>query len=296
MIPPRSKPPCWRALPPEIIQIIVEMLGKDRKALSACSLVSREFTFAALCRLGRRIVVNTARRLRECASLISEGSAFQHICSLDLGITTERAIRGKEWNDYLIILKAFARRRSLTCLWLSGVSFHFSKGEEQETFRNIIISLTATINELGLFSCRFSCYTELISLIRAFPLCTTLYVRDCVTQKTPGPDAFAGLPQHTLCVDNLELTSSSGHKFLIDVSNLIKDAVLDISSLTGFSCDMVTADVVREMVMTVVASPVERLHLICDEAEGFHGTPRLSEDPHVSLMSTAPSQFWQIQP
>ena len=73
-----------------------------------------------------------------------------------------------------------------------------------ETFRNTIISPTATINELGLFSYRLSCYTELISLIRAFPLCTTLYVRDCVTQKTPGPDAFTGLPQHTLRVDNLE--------------------------------------------------------------------------------------------
>jgi len=123
---------------------------------------------------------------------------------------------------------------------------------------------------LGLYSCRFSCYAEVVSLIRAFPLCTSLFVRDCVSRKTPGADLLAKLPQHTLRVTELELTSSSCHRYLVDVSNLVEDAALDISSLTGFSCDMSTADVARHTLMAAAASPIERLHLACDEALGFH--------------------------
>ena len=269
------------------------MIGKDRETLAACALAAREFTFAALCCLGRHIAVNTVRRLRDCASLITKGSAFQHVRSLDLGITTKKDINERDWNGYLTILGSFARRRTLTRLWLSDVPLYFSSRGKQGTLKDIIASLTATVNELGLYSCHFSCYGEMISLIRAFPLCTSLYVRDCVVKKTPKQDSFVKLPQHTLSITDLELTSSSHHRFLIDVSTLVRDAALDVSPLTGFSCDMATADAARHAVMAAAASPIERLQLVCDGAEGFHGTSELSENPHVLL--TISSKLWPTQ-
>jgi len=268
----------------------MKMLGADRETLSACALVAREFTFSALCCLGRHIAVNTVRRLRECASLATKGSAFQHVRSLDIGITTKRAIHERDWDDYLTVLEIFARRRTLTRLWLSEVALYFSKRRKQEAVRNIITSLAATVNELGLHSCRFSSYTEMISLIRAFPLCTSLHLRDCVARNTPGPGVFAKLPQHTLHISNLEF--SSGHSLL---SALIKGAALDVSSLSGFMCDASTANAARHTVMTVVGSPVERFQLVCDEADGFHGMSRLYDNPHIPLMFTASPKSWQTQ-
>jgi len=256
----------------------MKILGTDKETLSACALVAREFTFSALCCLGRHIALNTVRRLRECARLVTRGSAFQHVRSLDIGITTKRPVQERDWDDYLAVLETFARRRTLTRLWLSEVPFYFSKLRKQEAVGSIITSLAATVNELGLHSCRFSSYTEMISLIRAFPLCTSLHVRDCVTRKTPGADVFAKLPQHTLHISDLEFTSSFGHRLL---SALIKDAALDVSSLSGFFCDASTADAAHHTVMTVVSSPVGRFQLVCDEADGFHGMSRLYDNPHV---------------
>ena len=287
-----SEPRC-RVLPPEIVHIIMNMLGADRESLGACSLAAREFTFPALCCLGRHIAVNTVRRLRECVDLIAGGSAFRHVRSLDLGITTATVIRGRDWGDYLSILQFFARRRTLTRLWLSEVSFCFSKRRKQGVITDIITSLTATVNELGLYSCRFSCYAEMISLIRAFPHCTSLFVRDCVATKTPRANIFTKLLQHTLYITDLELTSSSPHRYLINVSTLVKDAALDISSLTGFSCDMTTADVARRTLITAVASPIESLQLACDEAQGFHGESKPSKNAYVS--STTSPKFWRTQ-
>jgi hypothetical protein len=268
-----SERPRWRILPPEIVHIIVKMLGTDKESLSSCALVSRDFTFAALCRLGRHISINTVRRLRECARLLANASAFQHVRSLDLGITTKKTIHQKDWDDYLIVLEAFARRHTLNRLWFSEVPFYFSKRGNQERFGNIISSLTTTVNELGLYSCHFSSYEEMISFIRAFPLCASLYVRDCVAQRNPAElNAFVRLPRYTLHINDLELTSSSKHKHLFDVSNLVKDAALDVSSLTGFTCEMSAADAVQQALMITAASPIEKLQLACDEAEGFHGT------------------------
>ena len=262
----------------------MEMLGTDRQTLSACALATREFTFPALCCLGRHIAVNTVHRVRECACLVARGSPFRHVRSLDLGITTTTAIRERDWDDYLGILRFFARTRSLTRLWLSGVSFCFPKLRGQRAIADVIVSLAATVNELGLYSCRFSCYDEVISLIRAFPLCTSLFVRDCVGRKTPGANVLTRLPQHTLRVTELELTSSSRHKYLIDVSTLIEDAALDISSLTGLSCDMSTADAARHALMAADASPIERLQLACDEAQGFRGEYKSSKNACVSFV------------
>ena len=102
-------------------------------------------------------------------------------------------------------------------------------------------------------------------MIRAFLLCSSLSVRDGVSTKTPEEHIFVQLPQHTLSITDLELTSSSGHRSLIDVLTLIKDVALDISSLTAFSCDATTVDVTRHTAMSVVASPIERLPLVYDE-------------------------------
>ena len=89
---------------------------------------------------------------------------------------------------------------------------------------------------------------------------------------------FADLPQHTLHISDLEL-SSSGHRFLADVSTLVEDAALDVSSLTGFSSGMGTANLTRRTLMVAAKSPIERLQLICEEAEGFHGTSM----PHIKF-------------
>jgi hypothetical protein len=272
----------------------MEMLGKDRKTLSACALAARQFTFAALCCLGRHIAANTVPRLRECANLITKGSAFQHVRSLDLGITTKRSIHERDWDCYLIILEFFARRRTLTCLWLSEVPFYSSKRRKRETIRNTIASLTATVNELGLYSCHFSCYAEMISLIRAFPLCTSLYVRDCVTKKTPIEDIFAKLPQHTLC----HLRPRT-HLFIRPQIpdrriNPNQGCCLGYLIPHRFSCDMTTADAARYTVMTAVASPIERLQLVCDEAEGFHGTSKLFREPPCFIDHFI-SKFWPTQ-
>ena len=284
-----SEPRC-RLLPPEIVHTIMGMVGTDRESLSACALAAREFTFPALCCLGCHIAINTVRRLRECVDLIARGSPFRHVRSLDLGIAATTVIRGRDWDNYLSILAFFARRRTLTRLWLSEVSFYFPKHRKQGVITGVITSLATTVNELGLYSCRFSCYVETISLIRAFPLCTSLFVRDCVATKTPGVDIFTKLPQHTLHITNLELTSSSPHRYLINVSTLVKDAALDISPLTDFSCDMSTADVTRRTLVTTVSSSIESLELTCDEAQGFHGETKPSKNTHISL--TVSPKFW----
>ena len=274
------EPPRWRVLPPEIVHIIMEMLGTDKKTLSACALVSREFTFAALCFIGRHLTINTSHRLQECVNLLTNGSrlaAFQHVRSLDIGITSKRIVQQQRyWDDYLIILDVFARRRYLTRLWLSEVPFCFSDSGMRDRARNVLISLTSTVNDLGIYSCHFSSYPDIVSLIRSFPLCTSLYVRDCVVRGGPGSNVFAGLPQHTLRISDLELTSSPGYRPTVDLSTLIKDTALDISSLTRFSCSMTTADQARRALMFATASPIESLQFICEEAEGFHGTSTLS--------------------
>lgn len=278
--PPSSEEPRSLVFPPELVDIIMEMVGTDRETLSACTLVSREFTFAALCRLGRHITINTASRVRECASLLASPSAFQHVRSLDLGIT-KRVFHRRDWDDYLAILDVFASRRTLTRLWFSEVPFYLSK-RGQERARTIIISLATTVNELGLYSCNFLSYADMISLIRSFTHCTSLYVRDCFSRKTPGSNMFADLPLSILRVNDLELSSSSDHRFLTDVSTLIEDAALDVSSLTDLLCDMSTADQVRRTLMITAASPIESLQVSCEEADGFHGTSILSNHHRVS--------------
>lgn len=72
----------------------------------------------------------TPPRLRECADLIGDDSASQHVRSLDLGILTKRVVRERDWDDYLIVLEVFARRRTSITLWPSEVRFCFSGRRE----------------------------------------------------------------------------------------------------------------------------------------------------------------------
>jgi hypothetical protein len=79
------------------------------------------------------------------------------------------------------------------------------------------------------------------------------------------------LPRHTLPITDVELTPSSGHGFPIGVSDLVKDCDVDVASLTGFSCNMTTADVVRHTVAAAASPPIEKPRLICGKTEGLHG-------------------------
>jgi hypothetical protein len=73
---PYFEQPRWRVFPPEIVYTILGMLHTDRETLSACTLVSRQFTFAASCCLGRQIPINIVCHLRECASFFTKCSAL----------------------------------------------------------------------------------------------------------------------------------------------------------------------------------------------------------------------------
>ena len=160
--------------------MILQPLATDKETLRACSQASHDFRYVALSFLGCHLTVNTVGRLKECAQLIARG-AFQHVRSLDLGVSNKKVILEEYWMDYLTILREFARYRSLDRLWLSEVPFTFVQRHQKNTLRDAIAALGSTVTELGLYGCRFSSYEEMISLIRSFPVCNFLFIRDCVT-------------------------------------------------------------------------------------------------------------------
>ena len=251
--------------------MILHYLADDKPALRACSQTAHDFRYTALSFFGRHLTVNTVDRLKECAPLIAKG-AFQHVRSLDLGVSNKRAILEEHWKAYLVILKSFAQYRSLNCLWLSEVPFNFVKPSQKKTLRETITALGSTVTELGLYGCRFSSYEEMISLIRSFPLCNFLFIRDCVTgEQAGGGNALAGLPEHKLTIKDLQLSASSSSDLLIDVSNLVEDAALDVGSLTSLVCDVGTSEKAQCIAAAVSASPVEQFQVACAESGGFQG-------------------------
>jgi len=266
-----STRPRWRILPPEIIRMILQFLKADKATLRACSGVAHEFRYVALSYLGRHLTVNTVNRLRWCVKLVA-GGAFQHIRSLDLGVNGNKVISEVYWKHYLVILGVFARYGVLNRLWLSEVPFNFLRLNQKKGLRETIIALGSTVTELGLYGCRFSSYEEMISLIRSFPLCDFLFVRNCATGKhTTGGNAFAGLPKHILNIKDLQLYSPSSNVPLIDVSNLIQDAALDVRSLTALVCDVGSSEKTQRVATAVSASPVEQFQVACTETGGFQG-------------------------
>jgi len=251
--------------------MILQYLATDKETLRACSRTAHEFRYAALTLLGRHLTVNTVDRLKECAPLTARG-AFQHVCSLDLGVNDKRVILEQYWRNYLIIFKAFAQYRSLNRLWLSEVPFNFVQRDQKKSLRETITVLGSTVTELGLYGCHFSSYEEMVTLIRSFPLCNALFIRDCVTgEQDAGENAFAGLPEHKLSINDLQLSSSSSNDLLIDVSNLIEDAALDVKSLTSLVCDVGTSERTRAIAAAVSASPVEQFQVACAQPGGFQG-------------------------
>ena len=249
--------------------MILEFLKADKTTIRACSRVAREFRYPALSCLGRHLTVGTVARLKWCAHLVP--GAFQHIRSLDLGIT-KKVVSDVYWKNYLVILGALAGYRMLNRLWLSEVPFNLLQLSQKEGLRETITALGSTVNELGLYGCRFSSYEEMVSLIRCFPHCNFLFIRDCVTgRQTAGGNAFAGLPEHTLNIEDLQLFSPSTKAPSIDVSNLIQDAALDVGSLTALVCDVGTFERTQRVAAAVSASPVEQFQVACAEPGGFQG-------------------------
>ena len=151
------------------------------------------------------------------------------------------------------------------------MSFDFFR-PGQEVLRGTVIALGSTVTELGLYGCRFSSYEEMVSLIRSFPHCDSLFLRDCVTRwESAVGNAFAGLPEHTLNIKDLQLSSSSSNDTLVDISRLIEDAALDVGSLTALLCDVGTSEKTQRVAAAVSASPVEQFQVACAEPGGFQG-------------------------
>ena len=250
--------------------MILQFLATDKASLRACSQAAREFRHAALSRLGRHLAVDRVDRVKECAQLVA-GGAFQHIRSLDLGISDGKPIMEVYWKNYLVILGAFSRYRTLSCLWLTEVPFNLFR-PDQKDLRETITALGSTVTELGLYGCRFSSYEEMVSLIRSFPQCNSLFLRDCVTRgRSAVRNAFAGMPEHTLSVKDLQLSSSLSNGTLIDISKLIEDAALDVGSLTSLVCDVGNTEKTQRIAEAVSGSPVEQFQVACTEPAGFQG-------------------------
>ena len=248
--------------------MILQYLAGDTVTLRACSRTARNFRHVALSLLGRHLTVNDAGRLSKCSKLIAQG-AFQHVRSLDLGVNN---ILEEYWKSYLIVLRLFARYRSLNRLWLSEVPFFFLKPTQKTNLRETITAIGSTVAELGLYGCHFHSYEELISFIRSFPLCGFLLIENCVTgERSTSKNAFAGLPEHRLIIKDLQLSASLSDNLLIDVSNLIEDAALDVGSLTSLVCNVGTSERTQRVVTAVSGSPVEQLQVACTQPGGFKG-------------------------
>jgi hypothetical protein len=251
--------------------MILQYLETDKEAIRACSRTAPDFRHVALSFLGRHIRVNDVDRVNKCARLITRG-AFQHVRSLDLGVDKKNVILEEYWKDYIVILASFSRYRSLNRLWLSEVPFIFLKPSQKKNLRETVTALGSTVTELGLYGCHFPSYQELVSFIRSFPLCNLLFIRDCVTgEKATGGNALAGLPEHRLTINDLQLSASSSSDLLIDISNLIEDAALDVGSLTSLVCDVVTSERTQRVAAAVSGSRVEHFQMACLQPEGFQG-------------------------
>jgi hypothetical protein len=136
----------------------------------------------------------------------------------------------------------------------------------------VVVALSSSVNDLGLYGCHFSRYEEMVSFVRAFPHCNTLYIKDCVTGGQDSPmNAFAGLPQHKLSIVDLDLTASSTSDLLIDPSGFIEDAELDVSPLRKLACDLESVEGSRRIVSVTSESPVRELRFSATCTDGFQG-------------------------
>ena len=257
--------------------MIMEILKPNLKNLHACSLAARGFRAVVQPLLGRHISVNEPSRVKECVQLL-EASGFQHVTSLSLGITTKRTVLEEYWNDYLAILKVFAPRKSLACLWLWEIPFFFLQPRQKKMFKEAVLALSSSVTELGLYGCHFSCYEEMVSFVRAFPHCDKLSIQDCVTGGRGSKNLLADFPQYKLSIVNLDITASSTRGSLIIPSGFIEDAELEVSSLCKLACDLRWVTGTRRIISATSESPVRQLRFSSHYPGGFQGT-----HTHVSL-------------
>ena len=251
--------------------MIMKFHKPDLDTIRACAVAIRNFRSVAQSFIGRHISVNDPDRLKECIQLLN-GSGFQYIRSLSLGITTKRVVLEEYWNDYLAILKAFGQKRSLVRLWLWEVPFFFLQPRQRRMLEEAVVALSSSVNDIGLYGCHFSCYEEMVSFVRAFPHCDMLYIEDCVTGGQDSPvNSFAGLPQHKLSIVDLDLTASSTSDLLIDPSGFIEDAELAVSSLKKLVCDFESVEGPRRIVSATSESPVRELRFSATCTDGFQG-------------------------
>ena len=82
---------------------------------------------------------------------------------------------------------------------------------------------------------------------------------------------LTGLPNHKLSIKYLQLSSSSSDELLIDVSNLIEYAALDVESLASLACNVGTFEKIRRVAAAISMSPVVKFQVACTEPEGFQG-------------------------
>ena len=134
--------------------MIVQYLDAGKESLRACSRPAHDFRYVAQSFLGRHIRVTEVNRLKECALLIARGT-FQHVRSLDLGVDKKDVILEEYWKDYIDIFGSFSRYRSLNRLWLSEVTFIFTRPSQKKTLGESVTALGSTTTELGLYGCHF---------------------------------------------------------------------------------------------------------------------------------------------
>ena len=263
----------FEELPLDVIYVIMEILRPNRDAICACSLTGRSFRSVAQSFLGRHISVTNRGRVKECIQILND-SGFQHVRSLDLGITDKQVILEEYWKDYLEVLKVFAQRRSLVRLWLWEVPFFFLQPREKKAFKEIVLALSSSVHDLGLYGCHFSCYEEMVSFVRAFPHCNKLYIQDCVTGGQDSPEnSFTGFPRHNLSIVDLDLTASSTSELLIDLSGFIEDAELDVSWLNELACDLRLTEGIGRVISATSESPIRVLRFSSTSSDGFQSAP-----------------------
>ena len=133
-----------------------------------------------------------------------------HPFALVSGSRANRTIADVYSHDCLKILRAFAQRKSLVRLWLWRIPFSSLQPQEKRTVKEVVLALSYSIYELGLYRCSFSCYEEMVSFVRAFPHCDKLYIQDCMTDGQDTPEnSFAEFPQYKLSIVDLDVTASS---------------------------------------------------------------------------------------
>ena len=205
--------------------------------------------------------------------MLTTTSAFQHVRSLDLGVTGSGSNPLKNClEEKLTILKTFAERQTLTRLWLTNVAFPTIASNERMNIQDVVASLGSTVDDLGLYGCSFPSYADMVSFIRAFPHCDSLHVRDCIVDcaSSQCEGIFSELPKHKLSLNVLELGSSSGG-LTIDASSLIEDACLDISRLSSLGCSIGSAAQARSVAEATSSSPIQDFQLASTTPEVFRG-------------------------